>query len=254
MFNNDNKNNYGSNGVPEYMAYGGVPVGLPNGAVPENATNGAIPQWAVGQQNGNPNYILDNDLYNKMWNTIKRFEGLVNHPYLDTKGYITTGAGANVNNLNDFMNVNFMVNGIPATYSQKLSAYNYLRQLSDARDINGNYLYRNYNKTFFEDKTNLSLSDADAFKMAKNHMVSDLSHVRREFKDFDAFPIPLKEILLDLHYNTGNLTQSSWPNLYKAIENKDVFGENGIVANVNRKNVSQERNDWARDTARLIRF
>ena len=50
MFNNNN-NNYGSNGIPEYMAYGGVPVGFPNGVVPENAPNGAIPQWAVGQQN-----------------------------------------------------------------------------------------------------------------------------------------------------------------------------------------------------------
>ena len=70
MFNNDNKNNYGSNGVPEYMAYGGVPVGLPNGAIPENATNGAIPQWAVGQQNSQsinsePNNLqMDNNTIN----------------------------------------------------------------------------------------------------------------------------------------------------------------------------------------------
>ena len=34
MFNN---NNYNSQGVPEWMAYGGVPVGLPKGAVPQNA-------------------------------------------------------------------------------------------------------------------------------------------------------------------------------------------------------------------------
>ena len=49
MFNNNN--NYNSQGVPSFMAYGGVPVGLPKGAVPQNATGGAVPQWALGQQN-----------------------------------------------------------------------------------------------------------------------------------------------------------------------------------------------------------
>ena len=61
MFNNNN-NNYGSNGVPEYMAYGGVPVGFPKGVVPENATNGAIPQWAIGQQNNQSINLVQNNL------------------------------------------------------------------------------------------------------------------------------------------------------------------------------------------------
>ena len=45
MFNNNN--NYNSQGVPSFMAYGGVPVGLPKGAVLQNATGGAVPQWAL---------------------------------------------------------------------------------------------------------------------------------------------------------------------------------------------------------------
>ena len=47
MFNN---NNYNSQGIPEWLAYGGVSVGLPTGAIPQNATGGAVPQWALGQQ------------------------------------------------------------------------------------------------------------------------------------------------------------------------------------------------------------
>ena len=51
----------------------------------------------------NPNYISDNDLYKKMWNNIQEFERVKTHPYLDSKGYITTGAGANINNLKTIM-------------------------------------------------------------------------------------------------------------------------------------------------------
>ena len=61
MFNNNN--NYNSQGVPSFMAYGGVPVGLPKGAVPQNATGGAVPQWELGKQNptspfGQPTQLL----------------------------------------------------------------------------------------------------------------------------------------------------------------------------------------------------
>ena len=70
--------------------------------------------------NQNPNYISDEELYKIMWNNIKKYEDVIPHPYLDTKGYITTGGGANINNLNDFMKVNFTVNGYPATDAQKL--------------------------------------------------------------------------------------------------------------------------------------
>ena len=68
------------------------------------------------------------------------------------------------------------------------------------------------------------------------------------------FPLPLKEVLLDIQYNTGNLNQQNWPKLYKAIREKNVWGKEGIVENVNRRDVAQKRNNWTRDTARSIRF
>ncbi len=80
--------------------------------------------------NQNSKYISDDELYKRMWSNIKEFEDVVPHPYLDTKGYITTGGGANINNLNDFMKVNFMVNGVPATDEQKLVGYNILNNMS----------------------------------------------------------------------------------------------------------------------------
>ncbi len=198
-----------------------------------------------------PNYISDEDLYQRMWNNIQEFERVKIHPYLDSKGYITTGGGANINNLNDFMKVNFTVNGYPATDSQKLSGYSVLRDLSNQKDIYGNYLHSNKTADYFLDKTNLRISNQDAYNMAQNHMTNDLAHVRSEFTDFDYFPNPLKEVLLDIQYNTGGLNKQNWPNLYKAINNRDI---NGIINNVHRKDVGWDRNDWAERMVRSINF
>ena len=192
--------------------------------------------------NQNPNYISDDELYKRMWNNIKEYEDVIQHPYLDTKGYITTGGGANINNLNDFMKVNFTVNGNPATDAQKLAGYNKLRDLSNQKDMYGNYLNRNQTADSFFDKTNLQLSEQDAYNMAQNHMRNDLAYVRNQFSDFDTFPNPLKEVLLDIQYNTGGLNRQNWPKLYDAIANHDI---NGIANNVLRKDIGDNRNNWA---------
>ncbi|MBP5398911.1 MAG: hypothetical protein J6Y53_00650 [Alphaproteobacteria bacterium] len=200
----------------------------------------------------NSNYISDDDLYKKMWNNIKTYENVKYHPYLDSKGYITTGGGANINNLNDFMKVNFMINGYPATDMQKLAAYNKLKELSNRKDVYGNYVNRNRTADSFFDDTNLQISEKDAYNMAKDHMINDLAYVRKEFANFDSFPNPLKEVLLDIQYNVkGGLNKQNWPNLYNAINNRDV---NGIINNVHRKDVGYKRNNWAQDSLRSIKF
>lgn len=198
-----------------------------------------------------PNYISDEDLYQRMWNNIQEHEKVKYHPYIDTTGNITTGAGANINNFSDFMKVNFTVNGIPATDAQKLAAYNTLRNINDKKDIYGNYINRNRTADYFLDKTNLRISEQDAYNMAQNHMKNDLAHVRSEFMDFDYFPNPLKEVLLDIHYNTGGLNKQNWPKLYEAIANRDV---NGIINNVHRKKFQPSRNEWAKRMISSIKF
>lgn len=121
-------------------------------------------------------------------------------------------------------------------------------------DENYKFIYHGYKPNYFETKTPLRITDKESYRLAQEHMVKDLAHIRNEFADFDNLPIPLKEVLLDIQYNTGNLTQKAWPHLYGAIERKDVFGEDGIVNNVSRKDVHQERNDWAAKMARSISF
>ena len=217
--------------------------------MPAKVNLSGLPQYAEKVKIGSD--VEDEFLYARMWKNIKEQEDVILYPYLDTKGLITIGAGVNVNDWNVFKNLNLIINGIPATETQKWEAYNRMRQLNEEKDVNGNYVNRNMQARFFEDKTNIRISGVEARKLAQKHMTNDLAHLRKEFTDFDSFPLPLKEILLDIQYNTGNLNQQNWPNLYRAIKNRDV---KGIISNVHRKDVQQERNDWAKDIARSIRF
>ena len=223
---------------------------------PVDLNNKNFPQYAENDKANTASdagYVFSDEfLYAKMWENIKRFEKVILHPYIDTKGYIAIGAGANVDNWNVFKNLNVTVNGISATEAQKWEAYNRMCQLSNEKDANGNYVNRNLRADVFEDKTNIRISDAEARGLAQNHMNNDLAHLRGEFSDFDSFPLPLKEVLLDIQYNVkGGVNPNDWPNLYRAIRNLDI---GGIVENVNRKDVQQSRNDWAKRTARSIRF
>lgn len=223
-----------------------------DGQLPAKVNLSGLPQYAEKVKIESD--VGDEYLYARMWENIKRFERIIPYPYIDTKGLITIGGGANVNNWSVFEKLNVTVNGRPATEAQKWEAYNRMRQLSEEKDERGDYVNHNFRATVFEDKTNIRISDAEARKLAQNHMTNDLAHLRKEFTDFDNFPLPLKEVLLDIQYNTGNLNQHDWPKLYKAIKEKNVFGKDGIVENINRKDVASKRNNWAEKMARSIRF
>ena len=212
-----------------------------------NTKSANVEQNLANNPSNNKNFMTDDDLYKAMWQNIQQYENVLQHPYLDTKGLITVGGGANVNNWDDFKKVNFTINGVPATEAEKLAAYNIMRNLSNEKDENGNPKNWNTKAKNFESYTNIRISDNEARSLAQNHMTNDLAHIRHEFADFDTFPQPLKEVLLDIQYNVkGGLNEAKWPNLYKAIRERNTNGYNGIYYNINRPDVQQERNDWAR--------
>lgn len=213
----------------------------------------STPAPAPAPNNTSPNHTTDEDLYKAMWENIKNNEDVMQHPYLDTKGLVTVGGGINVDKWDNFKKINFTVNGVPATEAEKFAAYNIMRNLSNERDEQGHPAHWNTLAEKFADYTNVRISDEYARSLSQNHMTNDLAHLRREFADFDTFPQPLKEVLLDIQYNVKDgLIERKWPNLYKAIRERNINGENGIVANVNRPDVKFKRNDWARRTAATI--
>ena len=184
-----------------------------------------LPQYAENDKaeiESDATYVSNDEfLYARMWENIKEQEDVILYPYLDTKGFITIGAGANVDDWNVFKKLNLTVNGIPATEAQKWEAYKHMRELSEEKDANGNYVNRNMQAKFFKDKTNIRISDADARSLAQNHMTNDLAHLRKEFTDFDSFPLPLKEVLLDIQYNViGGINEKNGRNYTRPSERR----------------------------------
>jgi GH24 family phage-related lysozyme (muramidase) len=70
----------------------------------------------------------------------------------------------------------------------------------------------------------------------------------KEYEDV-ALYLQLKEVLMDLQYNTGSLNRRNWPKLYRAIDDQDI---EAIAQNVHRKDVGADRNDWAEKMIRSI--
>ena len=242
-FNNNVSDNF-NNGINESPSAERVQQLLNNTPIAQNNfANVPLNQQIAN----NPNYISDEDLLAKMWKNIKEYEQVIPYPYLDTKGTITVGPGKNANTLEEFMSVRF--NNVSEKEQEKY--FYILRDMGMAVDENNRFKYHNTKARDFEQYTPLRISDEESYRLAQNHMTNDLNHVRQQFSDFDRFPEPLKEVLLDIQYNTGNLTRNNWPKLYQAIENRDV---NGIVQNVHRKDVGKQRNEWAERMAGSIRF
>jgi hypothetical protein len=191
----------------------------------------------------------DDDILEKKYSTLlsnvrkhlldKKGEDFKKHIYLDTKGVITTGAGTNIDNFDTFMNVGFMVNNRPATYQEKLDAYNRFKELSK-RGAHKN----NYNAEYYDKESNLRITPEVAINSLNKHTLNDLKKLKEGFEDFDIFPLPLQEVLMDIRYNTGNVSESNWPNLHKGIRTKNLTL---ITDNVSRKDVSIDRNNWAKN-------
>lgn len=191
------------------------------------------------------NYDYDQRLLDDTTADIKQFEGIKNHPYLDTKGYTTTGNGSNVNKWNDFNRVNWLVNGRPATEEEKRLAFNHFEYLKNPNNFGGKSQYgQKIGARRFKNESNLEIDDTEAQRLMQAHLRQDLQHVRGQFPDFDRFPQPLKKVLLDIQYNTGKLKKDKWPKLYNAIRKKNIAD---MAEEVHRKDIGEDRNNWARD-------
>ena len=166
-------------------------------------------------------------------------EDFVPHIYLDTKGIMTTGIGYNINDFNVFMNTDFTVDNRQATYQEKLEAYNHFKNLNKQ-----NHWGKKYGADMFKNESDLRISTKTANELVNKHTLNDLKRLREGIEDFDKLPLPLQEVLMDIRYNTGNVSEANWPNLHRGIRTKNL---SLIADNVNRKDVSIERNKWARD-------
>lgn len=172
-------------------------------------------------------------------------EGIKKHGYLDTKGYITTAVGKNIDNYNDFSDISWLKDGRPATKQEKDNEYNIYQQLKQKKEFG-----QKYPAEYYKNKTSLRISDDAINKLLDKHLQDDLDNLRKNFPEFDEFPSELQEVLLDIKYNVGNVDKENWPNLHKGIKSKNL---SFIEQHVNRKDVPERRNLWAKKKIKSIK-
>ena len=196
-------------------------------------------------------------LKERMLPVIKNMEKPLDYIYIDTTWNKTTGAGANVDDWDTFNQINWEINGRPATEAEKRAVFNIfqneINQARQNRDSEGNIIKNNKKASSYIDYSQFRLAKGEIDRLLRNHITEDIKYLQKEFPDFAYYPPELQNVLLDIKFNTGNVSQENWPKLRKAIAEKNLFGKDGIIYNVHRKDVGEDRNYWTEQQIRNIK-
>ena len=200
----------------------------------------------------------ENELLDRILPVIKKMEKPLDHIYIDTTWNKTTGAGANVDDWNTFNQINWQINGRMATDAEKRAAFNYFDAITSKGksniDRDGKLIKKNNNlASSYKKKSKLKISSNEIERLLRNHLAKDIIYLQKEFPDFETFPPELQNVILDIKFNTGNVSAKNWPKLRQAIADKNLFGEEGILNNIHRKDVGKDRNFWAEQQIRNIK-
>ena len=197
-------------------------------------------------------------LKERMLPVIRDMEQPLDYIYIDTTWNKTTGAGANVDDWDTFNQINWEINGRPATEAEKRAAFDYFDAITSKGkqnvDEKGNLIEKNNNRAdSYMNKSQLQLAKGEIDRLLRNQITEDIKYLQKEFPDFAYYPPELQNVLLDIKFNTGNVSQENWPKLRKAIADKNLFGDEGIIYNVHRKDVGEDRNYWTEQQIRNIK-
>lgn len=178
-------------------------------------------------------------LLNAAMNRLRKEENIKKHIYLDTKGVKTVGIGTNIDRWEDFDKIHWQVDGKPATEKEKQKGFNKYETLKTT-----GFFGKNFGAELFKNKSNLRISQEETEHLMVQHLKKDLAMLEKYVPEFRNFPFELQEVLLDIRYNTGNAGRNKWPKLYKAIDQQNI---QDMAQQVHRKDVGEERNQWAKE-------
>ncbi len=219
----------------------------------ETIKRNPLPAMGLNSQSlGSSDYAI----IERMKPVIEKYEGNIDHPYLDTKWIKTVGDGKNIDSREAFHSVNWLNGARSATLQEKDMAFNRLQldidQAMQNKDIYSNLPKNNRLASSYENYSQLRLDKSEINKLRDEHLQDDIRYLHKEFPRFNSFPPELQNVLVDIKYNTGNVSQANWPNLHKAIAEKNLYGANGILNNIHRKDVGLDRNTWAEGEIKKI--
>ena len=170
---------------------------------------------------------------------IKKYEGVKTHLYKDHKGYLTIGVGHRVLTRSDARDLPFYVhdvNEVPVRRADQRDIdmmFNNVRALPFGGNI-GADLFKHHNKS------HVRLKSEDVDTLLRRDLRIKAEELRKNWLYFDQYNSHLKKVMMDIHFNTGNLTPKKWPKLAKAIYDRDKLG---VIRETQRKTKHQERND-----------
>ncbi len=167
---------------------------------------------------------------------LEKYEGMVFHMYLDSKGYVTVGIGHLLSAIVDAQKLEFK------NASNKLASKNEIKSDFEAvKKQPANRLASTYKK-----HTKLTLSAMEINKLTDEHIDSFEKELKRIYTDFNTFPAEVRLALFDLIFNLGmTKLKNTWPVFNRAIKAKDW---QKAADNSNRKSpISAARNKYVKD-------
>ncbi|MBF0169461.1 MAG: hypothetical protein HQL45_17795, partial [Alphaproteobacteria bacterium] len=179
-------------------------------------------------------YTLPDSAKTAIRDRIGKNEGVIPHPYLDSKGLITIGVGFNVDSKADFLKLNLRKNGENGqegplmTAAEKSDAYDAM--VKKRTEENGNHkAAEDYKKV-----TKAYLGDTDVNTRLDQEIASRVPNIRKKIgaEPWDKLTDGQKATIAAVHFNIGNLDGS--PKLVEAAKKGDaaaIARESHTIAN-----------------------
>ena len=132
--------------------------------------------------------------YDKVIKDLRKWEGVISHAYVDSKGYVTVGVG-------------FM---IPSAAAAK--GYGFVNRATKKKATakekedewkNVNKQKKSMRARFYKKFTTLDLPDTEINRKLTTKVQSFERQIKKHYKDYDKYPDEAKLALIDLAYNLG---------------------------------------------------
>lgn len=192
----------------------------------------------------------------QMLPVIREFECInkqpVAYPHLDINGVIQIGYGANIDKWERFQQLDFIKNsktGQLLTETEKKAYYDQIHHSKSQFRTTGNK-GKTFNRpaTTYQKYFKYTATRASMDKMCQADMRACLSGLEKTLAKENIILMNMPDVqilaLMDIYYNTGNLSKTHWPKLYQALKTKDY---KTAAVESHRSHVSVARNQWTAD-------
>jgi GH24 family phage-related lysozyme (muramidase) len=163
-----------------------------------------------------------------------RWEGNVPNMYLDTVGYVTVGVGHLIADVTAAQQLGFVnrSSGVKATPAEIGDDFeNTVRQPAGRRP------------QYYEQFTKFDLPAGERVAILRGQIQEADQDLARSFAGYGGYPINPRRALIDMLFNLGLRTLSTFERLHHACEAGDW---NTAAVESRRFGISDERNEWTR--------